>query len=369
MRASGGTELNAVRTAERLDRSRFELTVFTLSLEGPMADRYAAIGVPVVHMPTPSLVGWSAGRRALAFARVLAAGRFDIVHCHDKYSNVFATVAGRLAGVPAIIASKRWLRTSLPHRILNTVAYRLAGRVLANSDGVARSLRRVEFVPASRIAVVPNFVEADAFLLPSAEERARRRAALGVPTEAVVVGITARLHDVKDHASLIRATARIADRFPELRVVVAGEGELRPSLERLAESLGVADRVVFAGFVPPRPNPHALFDVSVLCSLHEGFPNAVVEAMAAGRPVVATDVGGTPDAVEHEVTGLLVPPAQPERLADAIASLLADPERAARMGRAGAERARARFDAAAIVESLEALYVDLVRQSGPRRAR
>jgi glycosyltransferase involved in cell wall biosynthesis len=161
---------------------------------------------------------------------------------------------------------------------------------------------------------------------------------------------------VKDHATLLQAAARLAPRWPELRVVLVGDGECRHALESVARTLGLERRVHFAGRLPNEPNLHHLFDVSVLCSVSEGFPNSIVEAMAAARPVVATNVGGVADAVTDGETGLLVPPSNPERLAATIDELLLDPARRRALGAAARERARSRYRAAAVVASLEALY-------------
>ena len=364
---TGGTESNAVRTAELLDRARFDLTVVTMRPEGVMRARYAAAGVPVVSYPLRSLAAPSTVRQAARLARFFREGRYQVVHSHDRYNNVFATVAARAAGVPVIIGSKRWSANTRAFRAANALAYRLTSCVLANSDAVAASLRTDEHVPADRIAVVPNFVSDHAFEDVSPAERARLRGELGLAPEHLVVGVLATLRPIKDHESLFRATARLRERHPALRVLLVGDGGFRGELETRARTLGVGDLVVFAGHREQRPNPHRLFDVSVLCSLSEGFPNSVVEAMAAERPVVATRVGGVPDAVVDGETGLLVPPRAPGELAAALDALLADPERRARMGAAGQRRARELFHASSVVPRLEALYERLLAERTSRR--
>jgi L-malate glycosyltransferase len=357
----GGTELNAVRTAEQLDPARVSLQVVTLQADGPMARRYAAAGIPVYPFnPGGSLVGVAALRQAAALARHFRQHRIDIVHCHDRYSNVFGGLAARLARRPAVIASKRWWQTSLPHRVLNAIAYRAADRVLCNSGAVAASARAIEFAPAKSLVVVPNFVDESAFDAVSADERAARRVALGVPADAPLVGIVAKLRPVKDHATLLRAFALLRQRVPAAWLLVAGDGPLQAELERLAVDLGIADGVRFPGLLPHLPNPHALFDVSVLCSRHEGFPNSVVEAMAAGRPVVATRNGGMLDAVRDGETGLLVPVGDAEALAAAIERLLAAPDERRRFGDAGQALASQRYRVAPVVGALQRLYDELV---------
>jgi glycosyltransferase involved in cell wall biosynthesis len=172
----------------------------------------------------------------------------------------------------------------------------------------------------------------------------------------------ARLDPVKDHATLVRAFALLAAKLPDVHLAIVGDGPCRAALEALAAELGPAGRIHFAGMQPNRPNPHHLFDVSALTSLSEGFPNSVVEAMAAARPVVATDVGGMRDALVDGVTGRLVPAGDPTALADALAGVLGDSAGSQAMGRAGRERAEALFSAEPVIAGLLSLYGELARR-------
>jgi glycosyltransferase involved in cell wall biosynthesis len=365
----GGTELNALRTAESLDRARFDLTVACLRPGGPLAERYAAAGIRVVEFPLRNLYGAGALREGRRFARFLREHRTDVLHCHDYYANIFGSVWGRVARTPAIIASRRWWY-SLPARklrVANRVAYMLADRVLANSPSVGAAVQRDEGVGADRVVVVPNFADESAFQAPSPAARAELRLSLGVPGDAFAVGIISRLVPVKDHASLLEAVAQLAPRWPRLHLVIVGDGECRADLESRARALGIADRVRFAGMRANTPNLHHLFDLSVLCSLSEGFPNSIVEAMAAGRPVVATAVGGSVDAVDEGETGFLVPPAEPDHLAVAIEAMMANPALRAQMGAAGRRRADAEYRVERVMPVLEHLYETLAARAAEAR--
>jgi len=259
--------------------------------------------------------------------------------------------------VPLVIASRRWWN-ALPSRALalaNRAGYRAAHRVLANSEAVGR-LVEDEGVPRRKVFVLPNFLEDAAFEPVTRGYRDRVLAEIGVPDGATVVGLVARLSREKRVDDLVRAAARLAPADGAPHVVVVGDGGERPALEALARELGIADRVHFAGHRANRPNLHALFDVSVLCSAREGFPNAVVEAMAAGRPVVATAVGGVPDAVVDGETGRLVPAGDVPALADALRALVADAGLRERMGAAARERARARYHERMVMPRLMSLY-------------
>jgi glycosyltransferase involved in cell wall biosynthesis len=356
----GGTEMNAMRTAERLNRERYRLSVVTLRGEGPLTERYERMGVPVLRFPIRNLYGTETVRQGIRLARFLRAERVSVVHCHDQYSNFFSTMAARWAGVPVVIASKRWLHSPLRYRIANGVGFRAASRVIANSDAVAASLQRDDRLARDRVVVIPNFVDDAAFGAPSAHVRQEWVRELGLEPDAVVVGIVASLLPIKDHATLLRAVASLAPEWPALRLVVVGQGPELERLRALSDELGIAHAVRFAGLRPQVPSFHFLFDISVLSSVSEGFPNSLVEAMAAGRPIVATDVGGVRDAVRHGANGLLVAPGDPPAFVDALRVLLRDADLRRTMGAAGVRRAREEFHAAAVVGSLEQLYERLV---------
>jgi glycosyltransferase involved in cell wall biosynthesis len=358
----GGTELNALRTAERLDRRKFAVSVVCIRDTGPLMARYKAAGIPVHAFPMNSLLGLEAMRQAVRLIRLLRSERTEIVHSHDAYTSVFGTICARLAGVRGVIASRRsWYSPHLRGRILraNRLAYRFADRVLGNSPSVSRLVESEGGVSASRIVTIPNFLDAAAFEPMPPDDRRASLDELGVPAGAFVIGIVARLSPVKDHGTLLRAIASLRERIPELHCVLIGDGPERGAIERLAEALGIDDIVHLAGERTQPPNLHGLFDVSVLCSTSEAFPNSVLEAMAAARPVVATDVGGTPDAIRQGTTGLLVPPSDPSRLAEAILRLYDEPALRTKLGNAGCVAARSGYSTESVMGQVEALYTTL----------
>jgi glycosyltransferase involved in cell wall biosynthesis len=358
----GGTELNAVRTAERLDRSRFALSVVCIHVDGPLLARYRDAGIPVHPFPMSSLLGLQAAGQALRLIRLFRRERTDVVHSHDAYTSVFATMCARLAGVRGVIASRRsWHSPHLQGRILraNRVAYRFSDRVIGNSPSVSRLVESEGGVPASRIVTIPNFLDPQSFEPMTDDTRARFLREIGVPSGAFVVGVVARLSPVKDHASLLHAIAELRRDIPDLHCVLVGDGPERANIQTLANTLEIADRIHLAGERPQLPNLHGLFDISVLCSTTEAFPNSVLEAMAASRPGVAADGGGTPDAVREGTTGLLVPASDPSRLAGAIQRLYEEPALREKLGHAGCAAARAGYSATAVIEQVEALYTEL----------
>ena len=360
----GGTELNAVRTAEALDRQRFQVTVFHLQRSGPLLERYQALGVELVHVPIARLYSLRTALQGLRFLRLLRRKRIQIVHTHDLYTNIFAAPWARLAGC-RIIASRRWLDATPRAGLvpLNRWSYRCAHRIVTNSTLAARRLVDKERVPAERIVELPNFLEERAFRHVTAEARDARRRSWGIPQDAFVVGAVARLAPVKNHAMLLRALARLAD---DVHLVLVGDGPSRATLEDLARSLQVAWRVHFTGRLVETTNLHQFFDVSVLCSRNEGFPNVVIEALAAGCPVVATPVGGVPEVIVDRRSGLLVPVDEPDALAARLEELRQDMELRRRLAEEGIACVRTKYHESTVIAQLETLYRDLAREAGKR---
>ena len=356
---SGGTELNLMRTLERLDPTRFDISILVLKDRGELRERFLRLGFPIVEFRFPTLLSFSALRNATAALRWLREQRPDIVHSHDRYTNTFVTPCARLAGVPFVITSRRWW-TAMPrpiYRIGNQFAYRIADCVIANSQATARLMAQDEGIGASKIEILPNFLSEEAFqdLDDAARAQARRR--FGIPDGALAISAVTMFRPEKDLETLIRALALLKGDAKRAHLLLIGSGPTEADLRRVAAECGVADRIHFAGYHTSPPNPHVYGDISVLCSLHEGFPNSVIEAMAAARPVVATEVGGIPDAVDAEVTGLLVPPHSPEFLASALCRLIRDPQLSVEMGKRGRVKARALFGADKVLHKLNEIYV------------
>ena len=366
--AVGGTELNAVRTAESLDSSRFELAVFHFQQTGSLRARYETLGVKLHYMPISSLYSFATAAQGMRFSRFLREWRADVVHTHDLYTNIFAVPWARLSGATRIIASRRWWfdapRPGL--NVLNRWCYRLADRVLANSAGVAKLLVGSERVPFRKIVTVPNFLTEAAFARVDARACSAMRASWRLPGDAFVVGIVARLAPVKNHDMLLRAAA-LCD--PAVHVIVIGDGPSRDELIALSRQLDIESRVHFVGEILSDKNLHQYFDVSVLCSTSEGFPNSIIEAMAAARPVVATEVGGITDVVIDRETGRLVSSGDVKQLVAAIEQLRLDANLRQELGVNGQQFVSARFHEKAVMGQLSDLYTALANETRGRRYR
>jgi glycosyltransferase involved in cell wall biosynthesis len=361
--AAGGTELNAVRTVEQLRSRGHDARLLVLRAEGPLLERCREASVPVVAFGVPPIARGGSFVRAAAFIRLLRRLGTEVVHTQDRYTNAFLVPWARLAGA-RVVASRRWwnVHPSWGVAVGNRLAFRLAHRVVANSGRVADLVARLDGVVVPKVAVVTNFLDAWAVAPVRAEDRAAVRSQLGIPAGPRVVGVVANLRPVKAHAVLLEAMTEVMRLRPDVMLALIGDGECRPALDRQAREAGIIDRTIFAGGRTGPVNWHAAFDVSVLSSVSEGFPNTVVEAMAAGNPVVATDVGGTADAIRDGESGVLVPAGAAAPLAAAIGALLDDPARAARMGTAARQRALFEFQADVVIPKLELLYSSLLTE-------
>jgi glycosyltransferase involved in cell wall biosynthesis len=297
----------------------------------------------------------------MRFVRLLHREAIQVVHTHDLYTNIFAAPWARLGGC-RVIASRRWLdaapRPGL--RPLNRWSYRFAHRVLTNSALVGKSVVANEGVPATRVIELPNFLEERAFHRLDAETRSAQRSQWGVPPGAFVAGAVARLAPLKNHEMLLRALPLLA---ADVHLVLVGDGPTRHALEELARQLQVESRVHFAGQVVGATNLHQFLDVSVLCSRSEGFPNSLIEALAAACPVVATPVGGVPEVIADGQTGLLVPVDDWQALARRLQELRGDAALRARLAAAGLAAVRIKYHQNVVITQLEALYQELAGEA------
>lgn len=346
----GGAEtlLLGLMRAARARGDEVHLAYFT---PGPLGSAMAAEAQSVTRLAAR---GW---RDPLAFWRawrLVRRLRPDVVHSHLTKSDLALQLAARLAGVRRRIVTlhntDRWRARRLLARVYRILAASGADHVLAVSEEVARHAVTTGSVAPRQIMVVPNGVDAARFASVPALDPERLAA------QGWVLAIIGRLHPQKDHPTFLKAARRLADRAPGVRFRILGDGPLRAELEAESRALGLSDRLSFMGNVLDMPAALEEIDGVVLSSAWEGLPMVLLEAMAAARPVVATDVGEVGSVLRHGIDGLVVPPGDPEALAQAMAALIKAPERAAAMGLAGRTRVSTGFAMAAMQARIFALY-------------
>jgi glycosyltransferase involved in cell wall biosynthesis len=353
----------------RLDRSRFEPVVCCLASGDELVERLRTAGIRVeiigLHKPgkrsgsLPRYLADTLGR-LWRFVRVVRAERPDVVHGMLFWAYTFAALAGRAAGVPVIVASRRSLanfKRGKPHYVwLERIANRLTHVFVANSAAVRDDVLAQENLSPSRVRVIYNGIDSAAYQVPPGDGL---RASLGLTAGRPVAIVVANFIPYKGHAIFLDAWRRLLDVHPNAVALLVGEGPARKTCEARAEELGMTGSLRFLGTRHDVPALLALADVAVHPSLEEGFSNAILEAMAAGRPLVATAVGGNPEAVRDGVSGRIVPPADADALYAAVRELFDDPARAAAMGLEGQRIVARTFSMAATVKAYEALYSEL----------
>lgn len=330
----------------RLDRRRFEVHVVCMRREGQWLSRVEDVAASVSEFPVRGFRSAGAVVQLLRFARWCTTQRIAIVHACDFYANIFALTGAALARVPVRIGSRRDIR--LPQRSdsqhrLQQISYRFAHRVVANSRAAAAQLQS-EGVPDAAIAMIPNGIDASRY--ESAEPRAARR----------VITTVANLRGEKGHDVLLQAAAIVRDSAPDVVFQIVGEGPMGDALVAQADALGVSSCVRFLGHREDIPAILRDSDLFILPSRTEAFPNGLLEAMAAGLPVIASDVGGIPELVDHGRNGLLVPVADANALASAVLQLVREPAHAARLGSAARQTIETRYSFERMVAAFEELY-------------
>lgn len=369
----GGTQKHLIELAAAITRRDWNANVYCLVREGALADELRRHGVtvraPWLQNRGPALTRSLPGR---ALRLTLAAGglmaellirRPAIIHFFLPENYVVGGICALIARCPRLVMSRRSLNLYYGRRpILRPIErflHRHMTRIIGNSRAVIEELRG-EGVSEDKLRLIYNGVE-----LPSSPTQATRlmtRQDLGVPTDAFVMIIVANLIPYKGHADLLEALSRIRERLPQpWRLLCIGRDEgPGNALRAQATRLGIADKVAWLGLRADAAALYAAADVGLLVSHEEGFSNAVLEGMAAGIPMIVTDVGGNADAVINGKTGLVVPPRDPDRLGLAILSLAADSKRAAEMAAAGRDRAAQNFSLATCVGEYEKLYAELL---------
>jgi glycosyltransferase involved in cell wall biosynthesis len=341
-----GTETQLVALIRHLDRARVQPYLCLLRGDDPNSRALEPGHCPVLRLGVRSLRKPTTAAAVWRLVRFLRRERIDVFQAYFPDSTYLGVPAAWLAGVPHILRTRNNLGYWLTpwHRRLGRLCGLLSDGLVANCEACRDAIVADEGLSPDRVAVLENGVDLSRF------------AAVCPPAPSGRVGVVANLRPVKGLDVFLRAAATVSAAHPGAMFQIAGQGPLRAPLGRLAEELGLAGRVTWWGSVGDVPGFLAALELAVLPSLSEGMSNALLEYMAAGRPIVATAVGATARLIEDGVSGLLVPPGDSDRLAAAMGRLLADPELAARLGATARRRAVERHGRSAMVRRFEAFY-------------
>jgi glycosyltransferase involved in cell wall biosynthesis len=350
----GGTESHILELASGIDRSRFDVTVCTLKRGGLVAEELRTRGIRVLSLDGSGKLD---ARVLLRLLKLIREERPDVIQAFLFWANVAARVCGRFVRTLAIISSYHDEIVSEGRlvRLVDRLTLRWSHGILCCSEAVRRSVLSRIGGEESRVSVIPFGVDVDRFRSAAAATRQE----LGLSEDRAVIGTVCRLVEPKKGLSiLLQAMGELKRQFgqPPCQLLIVGDGPARTTLESLRDRSGLSGWVVFAGTRRDIPGVLHAMDVFVLPSLYEGFGIAILEAMAAGKAVVATRVGGIPEFVVPGETGLLVEPGNAMALAEAIGCLLRDPEQARHMGNRGRMRVLAGFQMATVVHRHEQVY-------------
>jgi len=352
---TGGSERQFVTIANALDRKIFAVSLGCLKPIGLFLNEVGQIS----HFPSGgSLFGFRSWRSRLALSRFLRQKRVMVAQSFDFYSNLMLIPAARMAGVPVVLGSHRQLGDLLTFAQFQaqTAGFRLCDRVVCNSRAAATRLLQAG-LSERKLVVIPNGLPSGCF--------AATAPALPADPQRLRIGMISRMnHPVKQHELFLRAAARLAPRFSQLRFVLAGDGPLRPGLEALVRQLELADRVIFLGDRRDIPAVLASLEISVLPSSSESLSNVILESMAAGVPVVSADVGGNPELVQPGRTGFLFPPGDELQFVAVLETLITQPELRKKMGACARNLALAEYSIPRVRDKYQDLYLELLAGKG-----
>ncbi len=356
----GGAERVIADTALGLDRKKYDASVWCVTRGGETASELSEKGIEV------KILGISSYHNPLntfKMIRLLKFARPDIVHTHGYFASVIGRLAARKAGIPVILAhvhSTYW-EYKKRHLMIERKLSRFTHKIICCSKAVENFVKNTEKITDNKTIVIYNGVDEERFC--PLKSPTSIRAEFGMSEEAAVVGTVSSLTPHKGHEYLIQAASLVLNTLPSAKFIIVGDGPLRKRLEDQAKNLDIHPAVIFTGTRKDIPEILSLMDVFVLPShTREGLGIAIIEAMAAERPVVATEIGGIPEVVNDGETGLLVPPGDAEALSKAIIELLRNPKKTKEMGVKGRTRVKEKFTTKKMLSEIEHVYMSLINR-------
>lgn len=365
MKNMGGAEKNLLNLVTHIDCRRFSAFLYTFDLANPLKEVMENNNIPCQQIPYPTT--FQGIRQFIVLSKKIRAQKINILHSYFEGSDIWGTLLAKLSGIPVIVSSKRDMGFSKNKKIL--AIYRFINpfitRVISVSDAVKHQVNRQEKVNLDKIVTIYNGVDLAKFT--NSNHQKDLKAKLHLDSSSPVVGVLANIRPIKGMEFFIHAAAIVLNKFPRVNFVVIGDCLPSPEctiyykkLKSLIQDLNLEKKFFFLGQRIDIPEMLSIIDISVLPSLSEGFSNTVIESMAAGKPVVVTDVGGNPEAVVHNKTGFVVPPQNVDLLAQAISTLLANKKLAKSMSEAGRLRVKEFFSMQTMIRKIENLYISIL---------
>lgn len=371
----GGAQDNTIFTVNLHDKERYEVWLATMPGGTKLAEVNPEVKIRLIPTMRWEISPWFDFLTLVDLYRFIRKERFDIVHTHISKAGILGRFAAWLARTPIVVHTihtfafhdfqpkwKNWLYIML-ERIAARMTYRL---VAVSSLNIDKSLQ-YNIGQSEQFSTIYSGIELSKFELPDFDPEAYRLQ-LGLDPDRPIVGVVGRLTFQKNPTCFVRAVSLLADRYPDVQFVLVGDGELREEVEQLRDALGLKERLILLGHRADTPQIFSCLDIVAHTSFYEGMGRVFAEAMACSKPIVATDVDGVAEAVDGIERGLLVPPNDPEALAEALSRLLDDRNLAMQMGQRGQAWVKERFEVRQMVRQIEALYERSLYEKAPSRA-
>ncbi len=366
---AGGSATNTIETVTRLDKTRYE--VFLISgrsydPDGRIARELKDRGIDCVFIDDlrRDINLWHDIKAFVRLYRIIAMGGYDLVHTHSSKAGILGRWAAWLAGVKRIVHTPHGhifygyfnRPLTLFFILLERATALITDRIICLTDIGVEDHLRFKVAGKQKFVTIYSGIDINLFRQSCPQDIDKLKEGLGIDRDDFVFGTVTRLEPVKGNRFLISAFARILSKFQDLKLLIIGDGSQRSALEKQCQEFGISEHVVFAGIREDIPSLLYIMDVFILPSLNEGMGRAVIEAMACGRPVIASATGGLPELLRDGIDGVLVPPADVQRLAEAMKEFVSNPDKVKIMGESARQRAGDRFSIERMIEDVEKLY-------------
>jgi len=357
----GGVERTLTSILPRLDKRQYKVYLCCLFKRDKLADTMESLGIPIIKFRMRARLDFDGKYIAgiLRLTRLMKKMQIDIVHTHLYRANLAGRIAAKLAGIPVIIANEHnidsWKKFS--QRLNDRALAKITNKIIAVSDAVKDFYVKKIGISEDKIITIYNGVDISKFQ--TYVNTNKQKEEFGIKPDEKIITIIGRLHQQKGHLYFLKAAQIIREKNPKVKFLIVGDGPLEEQLRSMSEDLGISKNVVFTGLREDIPQILAMSDISVLASLREGFSITVLESMAAGKPVVVTDVGGNSEIVEHEKTGFIIQPKSSEEMALYSLNIIDNQELAKKMGQE-AEKRVLNFSIDRMVRKTEYLYKSLL---------
>ena len=355
----GGLETWVVHFAKKIKDNQFSPMVCCLESNTDLGASLKDHDIPVVTLDKREGYDFFLPGR---LAKMMRDYQSPLLHTHNWDAHLYGTVAARIASVPVIIHTQHgaFHHRSWKNDLLRPILGRCIDRFIGVSDGVSLFAKQSRWAPEEKVMTIINGVDPTPYRSPLEADRIRIRASLSIPLDAPIIINVARMNEVKDHDTLLKAFCILKATIPSAHLMLVGDGNLCPLLKGTAVRMGIEKFVHFIGIRTDVPDLLRAADLFVLSSLSEGISLSLLEAMSAGLPVAATDVGGNPSVVVANKTGLLVPPRNPAQMASVIQMILDDKALSKTMGEAGYGRVLSHFSFNQMADAYMGLYRELL---------